>query len=99
MPLQHSCCLATPEVEEAHKYHRQTMHSCLQAIIKQLLAVQLTILKEVKPKQTETAKSIKLYVGSANFGDLENWLMSICVNYAIAQLGGEDQSERKYSCL
>ena len=55
-------------------------------MIEQLLAVQLTILKEVKPKQTEASKSIKPYSGSAKFGDLENWLIDICVNYAMAQL-------------
>ena len=46
----------------------------------------MTIPKEVKPKQTEMFKSIRPYVGSAKFGDLENWLMGMCVNYAMAQL-------------
>ena len=63
------------------------------------MAVQLTILKKVKPKQTETSKTVKPYAGSAKFRDLENWLMGICVNYAMAQLGGEDQEQEKVLLL
>ena len=59
----------------------------------------MTIPKEVKPKWTETAKSVKPYAGSAKFGDLENWLMGICVNYAMAQLGGEDWEQEKVLLL
>ena len=45
------------------------------------------------------SKSIRPYAGSAKFGDLENWLISICINYAMAQLGSEDQEHKKVLLL
>ena len=45
------------------------------------------------------SKSIRPYAGSAKFRDLENWLIGICVNYAMAQLGGEDQEHKKVLLL
>ena len=45
------------------------------------------------------SKSIRPYAGSAKFRDLENWLIGICVNYTIAQLGGEDQEQEEVPSL
>ena len=57
----------------------------------------MIIPKEVKLKWTE--KSVKSYSGLATFRDLENRLMGICVNYAMAQLGGEEREQRKLLSL
>ena len=55
----------------------------------------MTIPKEVKSKRTEAFKSVKPYSGSAKFSKLENWLMGVCINYAMAQLGGDKREHRK----
>ena len=38
---------------------------------------------------------MKPYSGSAKFSELENWLIGICVNYAMAQLGGDKREGEK----
>lgn len=83
-------CLATPEVEEAHKFHQQTMHDYLQAVIEQLLSVQVVIPDGVKPKRAELLKVVALYSESSKFSKLKDWLMSVYINYIMAQLGGEE---------
>ena len=45
------------------------------------------------------SKAVKPYIESAKFGDLENWLMGVCVNYAMAQLGREDQEHKVLSLM
>ncbi|KNZ72395.1 hypothetical protein J132_03487 [Termitomyces sp. J132] len=76
---------AAPGMEEAHKYHCQTMHNCLRAVMEQLLAVQLVIPEGLKPRWSDPSKTITPYAGSARFSKLEDWLISICVFYAGAQ--------------
>ncbi|KAG5727341.1 hypothetical protein E4T56_gene12120 [Termitomyces sp. T112] len=48
MPPQHCGHFATPGVEEAYKYHCQTMHDWLRAVIEQLLAICLAIPEGLK---------------------------------------------------
>ena len=64
-------------------------------MIEQLLVMQLTILKEGKPKRTELFKLVNPYSGSSKFSELEDWLMGICINYAMAQLGGDKREHEK----
>ena len=40
-------------------------------------------------------KSVKPYLGSAKFSELENWLMGIYINYAMAQLAEEMRESRE----
>ncbi|KAG6823084.1 hypothetical protein H0H92_011443, partial [Tricholoma furcatifolium] len=67
---------ATPGVEEAHEYHRQTMHGRLLDIIEELLSRRVQPPEGIKSKRMDPAKTITAYTGSPKFGDLEDWLMS-----------------------
>ncbi|KAG5338871.1 hypothetical protein C0989_005778 [Termitomyces sp. Mn162] len=96
---QHYGCFATPGVEEAHKYHCQTMHNCLRAVMEQLLAVQLAIPEGLKPRRSDPSKMITPYAGSAKFSKLEDWLMSICIFYTVAQYGGDGCNHEKVPIL
>ncbi|KAG6808239.1 hypothetical protein H0H92_004939 [Tricholoma furcatifolium] len=88
-PAVHRTRYTTPGVEEAHEYHRQTMHNCLLQIIDELLGTHLTVPEGTKPCRSDASKTITPYAGSLTFGELENWLMSVCIHFAVAQYGGD----------
>ncbi|KAG5350260.1 hypothetical protein C0989_011881 [Termitomyces sp. Mn162] len=67
--------------------------------MEQMLAVQLAIPDRLKPRRSDLSKTITPYAGSAKFSELENWLMSICVFYTVAQYGGDGHKCKKVLIL
>ncbi|KAG6806790.1 hypothetical protein H0H92_010037, partial [Tricholoma furcatifolium] len=94
-PAVHRTRYTTPGVEEAHEYHRQTMHNRLLQIIDELLGTRLTVPEGTKPRRSDASKTITPYAGSPTFGELENWLMSVCIHFAVAQYGGDGRDREK----
>ncbi|KAG6823015.1 hypothetical protein H0H92_011715, partial [Tricholoma furcatifolium] len=94
-PPVHRTRYTTPGVEEAHEYHRQTMHNRLLQIIDELLGTRLTVPEGTKPRRSDASKTITPYAGSPTFGELENWLMSVCIHFAVAQYGGDGRDREK----
>ncbi|KAG6809434.1 hypothetical protein H0H92_000261, partial [Tricholoma furcatifolium] len=71
------------------------MHGRLLDIIKELLSCQVQPPEGIKSKCMDPAKTITAYAGSPKFGDLEDWLMSVCVYLAIAQYGGDGRDRER----
>ncbi|KAG6823853.1 hypothetical protein H0H92_008839 [Tricholoma furcatifolium] len=67
------------------------MHGRLLDIIEELLSRRVQPPEGIKSKRMDPAKTITAYAGSPKFGDLEDWLMSVCVYLAIAQYGLYDR--------
>ncbi|KAG6905952.1 hypothetical protein DXG01_016696 [Tephrocybe rancida] len=95
MPPAHHRRFVTLGVEAAQEYHRQSMHQRLINMINQLLGIQLHILDGMKLRQSDSSKTITPYTGSSKFSELEDWLMSICIFFAVAQYGGEGHDREK----
>ena len=42
---------------------------------------------------------MKSYSDSTKFSELENWLIGMCINYAMTQLGGDEREWEKVLSL
>ncbi|KAG6806637.1 hypothetical protein H0H92_010577 [Tricholoma furcatifolium] len=62
---------------------------------KRPMRTRLTVPEGTKPRRSDASKTITPYAGSPTFGELENWLMSVCIHFAIAQYGGDGRDREK----